>query len=180
MFGIETLDQCAKDEKVFDNTSLKMFIVAVNDTPDRTKWETMLPDFTEVATKIKNYSNLWKLHDTEYKDGEFSATYSAKRTPFTIRLSVVPEQGIVDMCLYLNNECLSGYKALVAEHKKNEFTPFVNEMGLRYPKIYLYGDAGLTVDGEAARLFRMYVKTAHPIKKAVFDFAKENNIIFGW
>lgn len=184
MYGIESLDKCAEDQKQFDNTALKMFITRSKLLTDNKELEALLPDFTEVATQVKNYSNLWKLRDTVYANGLFTATYVAKRTQFSIRLEVEPSQNRVDMVLCLDHEHLSGYRSYVSDDKKSELTPLVNVPGVRYPTLYLYGDAGLDIEGEAARLFHIYIKTEtamnRPIKKTVFDFTKEHNIIFGW
>lgn len=184
MFGLESLDKCAEDQKQFNNTALKMFIERAKLLADNKELESLLHDFTEVVTQVKNFSNLWKLRNTEYANGLYTATFVAKRTQFSIRLVVEPSQDRVDMVLCLEHGYISGYKSYVSDDKKNELTPLVNVPGVRYPTLYLYGDTGLDIEGEAARLFHIYIKTEtamnRPIKKTVFDFTKEHNIIFGW
>ena len=179
MFGLESLDKCAEDQKQFNNTALKMFIERAKLLADNKELEALLHDFTEVATQVKNYSNLWKLRDTEYANGLYTATFVAKRTQFSIRLVVEPSQDRVDMILCDEHGYLSSYKSFVGEDKKTEFTPLANVPGVRYPTLYLYGEAGLSIENEASRLFHMYIKN-EKIKKTVLGFTKEHNIIFGW
>lgn len=183
MFGLTVNDKFDLEEApTADATLIRQFIrkaMAV----DKATWETLVTDFTQLAIEIKNGNNVWKLHDTQFSNGTFMVEFAAKRTDITATVYIRPDELVVGVQLHNKGKLLAGYNAYIDDYMKDAITPLRNIPGRRYQVITLYGPVGMDIMGEASRLLQSYMRTAAqrdtPVQKEVFDFTKDNGIVFG-
>ena len=183
MFGLKINDKFDLEEApTTDATLIRQFIRKAMSV-DKDTWESLVPDFTQLAIEIKNCSGVWKLHDTQFAKGSFVTEFVAKRTNITATVIVRPEDLVVGVQLHNGEKLLAGYTAYIDDYMKDTITPLRNVPGRRYQVITLYGPVGMDIMGEASRLLQSYLRTSAqrdtPVQKEVLDFTKTNGIVFG-